>query len=214
VERCLAVLGARPVEWLLNTQEIDARWCLVHATHVTRWELASVAASGATVGLCPITEADLGDGVFPAADYMSLNGVWGVGTDSNVLIDLAGELRLLEYGQRLWTGQRNVLAREARRIGRSLFEAALKGGRQALGSIDQGIEAGAPATLVSLALSAPSMQHCDGDETLDAWIFAARRSPVDCVWRRGRLVVKDGVHYDRARIEAAYAQALNTLPSS
>jgi formiminoglutamate deiminase len=211
VARCEAVLGARPVAWLLGEQPVDARWCLVHATHVTPLECEAVARSGAAVGLCPITEADLGDGVFPAQAYSAAGGAWGVGSDSNVLIDLAAELRLLEYGQRLTSLKRNVMAVGGRGVGGSLFEAALGGGAQALGAAVPRIAPGAPATLVSLSATDPALAGAEADTVLDAWIFAARRPIVDCVWRRGRLVVKDGVHLQRARIEARFRQAMLAL---
>src|SRR5690606_9105062 len=113
---------------------VDRRWCLVHATHVTPQETARIAASQAVVGLCPITEANLGDGLFPAPDFVAAGGRFGVGSDSNVLIDAAEELRLLEYGQRLARRTRNVMARDAGgSTGGDLYRAALAGGGQALG---------------------------------------------------------------------------------
>ncbi|HEX7759891.1 MAG TPA: formimidoylglutamate deiminase, partial [Caulobacteraceae bacterium] len=135
VEACLAWSGQRPVECLLDHASVDARWCLVHATHVTESELARVAASGASVGLCPITEANLGDGVFPAAAYQALGGSWGVGSDSNVLIDAAEELRLLEYSQRLTGFSRNALVTKAgQSSGATLHQAAARGAARALGA--------------------------------------------------------------------------------
>jgi formiminoglutamate deiminase len=211
VARCQAMLGARPVEWLLGEQPVDARWCLVHATHVTPGERGAIARSGATVGLCPITEADLGDGLFPAQAHAADGGAWGVGSDSNVLIDLAAELRLLEYGQRLTSLKRNVLATPDKTVGRALFDGALAGGVRALGAGDSAIMVGAPATLVSLRGEDPAFVGAQDDTLLDAWIFAARRPAVDRVWRRGRLVVKDGAHEARAQLGADYRKAMITL---
>src|SRR5581483_1168493 len=135
VQDCLAWSGQRPIEWLLEHQAVDERWCLVHATHATDAEVAGMAASRAVVGLCPITEANLGDGIFPAPPFVAQGGRFGVGSDSNVLLDGAEELRTLEYSQRLAQRARNVLARaEGQSTGRSLFEAALLGGWQALGA--------------------------------------------------------------------------------
>jgi formiminoglutamate deiminase len=140
VEDCLAWSGQRPLEWLLNNQAVDERWCLVHATHATDAEVAGMAASRAVVGLCPITEANLGDGIFPAPPFLEQGGRYGVGSDSNVLLDGAEELRILEYSQRLARRARNVLARaEGQSTGRSLFDAALAGGAQALGARDAGL---------------------------------------------------------------------------
>jgi formiminoglutamate deiminase len=209
VEDCLAWSGARPVEWLLDHAEVGPRWCLVHATHVTPGETARLAASGAVAGLCPITEANLGDGVFPTAAWLGHGGALGVGTDSNVLIDAAGELRALEYAQRLTARARNLTAgRPGASTGARLFDAALAGGAQALGAEPAELAAGAVADIVSLDLADPTLAGRAGEAILDAWIFAARRPLVDRVWRRGRLVVAHGRHLARAPIEAGYRAAL------
>jgi formiminoglutamate deiminase len=208
VARCEAVLGARPVAWLLDHAPVDGRWCLVHATHVTDAEVDRLARSGATVGLCPITEADLGDGIFPAARFVAAGGVYGIGSDSNVLIDVAGELRLLEYGQRLASERRNVLLGAAGSVGRGLWDAAQAGGGRALGEAADGIAVGAPANLIALGDDLV-FEGCEGDARLDAWIFAARRPAIDRVWRRGRLVVEDGVHVARPALEAAWRAGLS-----
>ena len=202
VDDCIAWSGKRPVQWLLDNAPVDARWCLVHATHMTREETAALARSGAVAGLCPITEANLGDGIFPARDFLSAGGRFGVGSDSNVLIDAAEELRLLEYGQRLQHRARNVFAaREGASTGAALFRAALAGGLQALG-------AGETADLVSLDLDHPALTGRKEDALLDAWLFAARASAVDCVWRQGRKVVRHGRHRARDEIVERYRLAL------
>ena len=134
VDECLAWSGRRPVEWLLDTQPINAHFCLVHATHMSADETRRLAQSGAVAGLCPITEADLGDGLFPAPEYLSAGGVFGIGSDSNCAIDATAELRCLEYGQRLTRRGRNLLAAPREHLGRALFEGALRGGAQALGA--------------------------------------------------------------------------------
>ncbi len=134
VADCLAWSSRRPVEWLLDEARVDGRWCLVHATHMSPAETARLAASGAVAGLCPITEANLGDGLFPAGPYLAAGGRIGLGSDSNVLIDAAEELRLLEYGQRLERQGRNLLASEAlASTGAALFAASGAGGSQAAG---------------------------------------------------------------------------------
>jgi len=216
VEDCVAWCGRRPVEWLLETQALDARWCLVHATHVTETEVRRVAASGAVVGLCPITESSLGDGIFPAAAFLAQGGRFGVGSDSNILLDAAEELRTLEYSQRLAHRARNVLApTHDRSTGRSLYEAALRGGAQALfpdaGREAVGLKAGASLDIVSLAPDHPALIERREDEILDSWIFAGGRSVVDCVWRGGVKVVSSGRHARRAAIVARYRRALKTL---
>ncbi|ACG76878.1 formiminoglutamate deiminase [Phenylobacterium zucineum HLK1] len=208
VEDCLAWSGARPVEWLLANAPVDARWCLVHATHMTADETRALAASGAVAGLCPVTEANLGDGVFPARDYLAAGGSFGVGTDSNVLIDAAAELRGLEYAQRLVTRSRNVAAPgPGRSTGAALFDATLAGGARALG-VEAGLREGAAADIVALDLSHPSLAGRTGEALLDGWIFACRDNPVAAVWRRGRLVVSEGRHVCRGAIEARYREVL------
>ncbi|WP_019831166.1 formimidoylglutamate deiminase [Sphingomonas sp. PR090111-T3T-6A] len=203
VEACLAWSGRRPVEWLLDRAAVDARWCLVHATHVEPAEVAGIEASTAVVGLCPVTEANLGDGLFPAAAF---GGRFGVGSDSNVRIDAAEELRLLEYGQRLVRRQRNVLARDGVSTGRTLFGGALAGGAQALGAEAPALVAGAPADIVALA---DDGEGVSGDALLDRWIFA--RSRIDSVWRAGRQVVREGCHVARDRIARRYRETLRRL---
>lgn len=213
VEDCLAWSGARPIDLLFDTVEVDRRWCLVHATHMTPAETQRLAASGAVAGLCPITEANLGDGVFPAVSYLEAGGVWGVGSDSNVLIDAAQELRMLEYSQRLTERSRNVMAEPAGgSTGGSLFRSALAGGAQATGMGGQarGLAVGQVADLITLAApdgaSAPP-----ADLVLDRWVFASRGAAVEAVWRRGDQVVRDGRHVARAEITKAYAAVLNRI---
>jgi formiminoglutamate deiminase len=216
VEECRAWSGRRPIEWLLESQPVGPSWCLVHATHATGAELAGIAACGAVAGLCPITESSLGDGIFPAADFRAGKGRIAIGSDSNILLDAAAELRTLEYSQRLAQRSRNVLAAGADvSTGRTLFEASLAGGRQALhpGTTAQpaGLTAGAPLDLVTLKSDHPALLERRGDEILDSWIFAGGRELIDCVWRAGERVVSAGRHRDRDALIVGYARALRTL---
>ena len=209
VEACLAWSGARPVQWLLDHAPVDRRWCLIHATHLTDSECDRLAASGAVAGLCPVTEANLGDGIFPAVRYLAAGGRFGVGTDSNILIDAASELRALEASQRLAHRRRALLADDAQpSVGETLFGAALDGGAQALG-VGTGIAPGAPADLVSLALDHPSFAGASSATLLDRWVFAGGK--VDCVWRGGRRQVSGGRHRDAAAIAARYRATLSAL---
>lgn len=211
VEDCIAWSGQRPVEWLLDHTALDARWCLVHATHVNDAEMRAVAASAAVVGLCPITEANLGDGIFPAPAFLGHTGRIGIGSDSNVLIDATEELRTLEYAQRLAHRGRNVLASEAgRSTGRTLFDAVLAGGAQVLQS-PAGLEVGASLDVVSLDTEQPELMQRREDDVLDSWIFAGGRRLVDCVWRAGEKVVINGRHRRREAIVARYRRALKNL---
>jgi formiminoglutamate deiminase len=214
VEECVAWSGQRPIAWLLEAQPVDGRWCLVHATHATDSELDQLAARRAVVGLCPITEASLGDGIFPAVHWRARHGRFGVGSDSNIVTDAASELRSLEYSQRLAERARNVLADgTGASTGRTLFDAALAGGAQVLERTPSaaGLAPGASLDLVTLAPAHPALLARHGDEILDSWIFAAGRDAIDCVWRAGERLVSSGRHRDRERLLARYAQALQRL---
>lgn len=211
VDDCLAWCGRRPVDRLYDTAPVDPRWCLVHATHVTDAERIRIAESGAIVGLCPITEANLGDGIFPADSFAAAGGRFGVGSDSNVLIEAAEELRTLEYGQRLWRRARNVMAsQEGAATGRTLFDAVLNGGTMALGA-SSALATGSPADIVSLNVRHPALEARNHDALLNAWIFASRGSAIDCVWRRGEKLVANGRHRARERVEASFRTALSNV---
>ena len=175
VDACLAWSGARPVAWLLDHAPVDERWCLVHATHLDTGETRRLAASGAVAGLCPTTEANLGDGLFPAADYLNgaAPGRIGIGSDSHVSVSVAEELRLLEYGQRLARNTRATLASEATHSpGERLHAAASEGGAQALGLAAGRIAIGCRADLVMLDPEHPALWNKTPVQAIDAWIFA------------------------------------------
>jgi len=209
VEDCLAWSGRRPVEWLLDSQPLDTHWCLIHATHTTTAEQSGIASRQAVVGLCPITEANLGDGVFDTRAFQAAGGRFGVGTDSNVLIDAAGELRQLEYTQRLKAQGRNVLAEGPHwSTGRTLFEHALRAGSQALGATGGGLDEGHPADIVTLATDHSALASRTDDMLLDGWIFAVRCGAIDCVWARGRKVVVGGRHVARETVERRFRTVL------
>jgi formiminoglutamate deiminase len=209
VEECLAWSGARPVQWLLDHADVDARWCLVHVTHMTDGEITRLARSGAVAGFCPITEANLGDGIAPAAPFLQAGGAFGIGTDSNVRIGVSEELRQLEYSQRLRDRARNVLASDAQSTGRSLYAGAQRGGERALGvaAAGSGLAAGAPADCV--ALNTEGLVRGE-DAVLDSFVFAAGVR-VEQVWRAGQRVVTDGVHQGREIVEARYRRVLGRL---
>lgn len=195
VEDCLAWSGRRPVQWLLEHVPVDQRWCLIHATHTTNEEVNAFAKTGAVAGLCPITEASLGDGIFPAREFLDAGGLFGVGTDSNVLVGVADELRQLEYGQRLKHRARNVLSGGAgRSTGRTLFDDALAGGARALAQPIAGLTPGARADIVTLDAAHPSLAGRTRDAVIDGWIFAAGSGAIDCVWAGGNKVVESGRH--------------------
>jgi formiminoglutamate deiminase len=207
VEDCIAWSGRRPVEWLLENQAVDGRWCLIHATHMTPAETAGMARSGAIAGLCPVTEANLGDGTFPAAQFLAAGGRFGVGSDSNVLIGLPDELRQLEYSQRLAHRARNVLAAPGGSTGRALFDGAVAGGGAALGA-EPGLAAGTAADFVSLRPRHGLVPA--GDPVLDGWIFA-NGATVDCVWVNGRKQVENGRHVSRDPVGTRFSTRMKAL---
>lgn len=210
VQDCLDWSGARPVQWLLDHVGLDRRWCLIHATHLTADETTRMAASGAVAGLCPVTEANLGDGVFPAVDFFAQGGTFGVGTDSNVLIDAAGELRALEYSQRLTRRGRAVLADKEASTGGTLYRRALAGGAQATGGTT-GIAVGQAADFVTLETDDLAYAGRTDDALLDSLVFAGPKRAIRTVWRRGKVVVENGRHVGREAIEARYRRALDAV---
>ncbi len=195
VADCVAFSGERPVEWLLNHMQIDKRWCLIHATHMTVEETKRLAASGAVAGVCPTTEANLGDGIFPAQSYVKAGGKFGIGTDSNVCVSPFEELRMLEYAQRLSLRKRTLLASgTSASTGRALIDAATAGGAQALGIRAGCIGKGYRADLVALSTQDPLLADKQGDRILDTLIFVNDRPPVTDVFVAGRHVIVNGRH--------------------
>ncbi|KWV55776.1 N-formimino-L-glutamate deiminase [Bradyrhizobium macuxiense] len=211
VDDCIAWSGARPVRWLLDHAPVDHRWCLIHATHMTGEESRAMAVTGAVAGLCPMTEANLGDGIFDTPTFGASGGRFGVGTDSNVLIGVADELRQLEYSQRLALRVRNVMATpRIASTGRALFDAALAGAAQALG-VAGGLAPGLAADIVSLDAERSALAGRSGDAILDGWIFGSPRPLVDCVWTSGRKVVTKGRHHLAESVAAMFRRRLEGL---
>jgi formimidoylglutamate deiminase len=212
VDECVAWCGQRPVEWLLARFPVDQRWCLVHCTHLTPAETRALAATGATAGLCPTTEANLGDGLFPLAAYLAAGGRIGIGSDSNVCRNPAEELRWLEYGQRLASRGRAVAATQAEQsVGAALWRAALAGGAQAMDRRMGMLAAGTRADLVVLDAAHPALEALEGDDVLDALVFATDATPVRDVMVGGRWMVRDGRHAREEEIAAAWAAARRDL---
>jgi formiminoglutamate deiminase len=212
VEECLQWRGVRPVDWLLDHAPVDSRWCLVHATHMSETETTRLAASGAVAGLCPITEANLGDGIFPAEAFLTAGGRIGVGSDSNVLISLSEEMRLLEYGQRLTLQGRNILSsRDRHSTGEHIYRRCLEGGGHAAGVDTSAIGAGQPADFFSLDVDHPALRARSVDRLLDSWVFATGGSAIDCVWRRGTKMVSKGKHVARGSIVRRYRGVLEKI---
>ena len=208
VEEVRATLGARPAEWLLANAPVDARWCLIHCTQMEARETEALARTGAVAGLCPITEANLGDGIFDGPRFLGAGGRIAVGTDSNVAIDFAGELRALEYSQRLRDRSRAALTPAGASTGRTLYDAVLTGGARAVGRGSGAIRAGALADLLALDGPRAALFETGGDAALDAWIFAGGAGWVSDVWSAGRHVVSEGRHVARGAVEAAYVASM------
>ncbi len=211
IDETRAVYGARPVEWLLGEHEIDPRWCLIHSTHLDAGETRRLAASGAVAGLCPITEANLGDGIFNGVSYLGDGGRLGVGSDSNIRISVAEELRQLDYSQRLRDRLRAVLADPGQSVGANLYRRALAGGAQALGRDAGEIAVGRWADLAALDLRPHGFGSLTGDAALDAYLFSAGNAAVADVWSAGRHRVRSGRHVERDAIAARYDACLSSI---
>lgn len=207
-------LGARPVEWLLSNTAVTPDWCLIHATHMLERETRDMARSGAVAGLCPITEANLGDGPFNGPRYLNAGGAFGIGSDSNVLISLTEELRMLEYSQRLRDIARNVMVVEEGSVGDTLYIGAAKGGAQALGRGAGEIAVGALADLVAIDSTAPALCALPQEQILDGLVFAGKDNVVTDVWSAGRHAVRGGRHINRDEITATYRLAMQSLMAS
>ena len=202
--------GKRPVNWLMDNASVDQRWCLVHATHMSNEETIKLAESGAVAGLCPLTEANLGDGTFNGFEYVSYGGKYGIGSDSNVRISLVEELRMLEYSQRLLRKTRNVMG-ESGSLGKSLYISALSGGAQALSRNSGSISSGQWADFLTLDSDNLAFFGSSEDEILDRWIFSAEDSLIRDVWSAGRQIVVEGRHVKHEQIEKQYRNIIKQL---
>ncbi len=212
VDEVCSVLGTSPVQWLLDHYSVDQRWCLIHATHVNNGEIHALAKSGAVVGVCPLTEANLGDGIFPAQSYLKGGGQWGIGSDANSLISVTEELRMLELSQRLRDRKRVVLSDETMPSnGRLLYTQAARGGARAAGRNSGSIEAGKLADLVALDDECYELTGLRADRVLDTWIFACTSNPVSDLWSAGRHLVSQGHHVKRDNIVRPFAHLMRTL---
>lgn len=211
VEDSLAVAGRRPVELLMDHVALGPRWCLIHATHLTDAERDAMAASGAVAGLCPITEASLGDGIFDGVRYRASSGRYGVGSDSNIQIDAGAELRQLEYSQRLRDRGRALMADPAGSTGVSLWRDACAGGAQACGRAIGAIAPGRRADLVTLDGDCPALAGKGGQAALDSAVFAAGALPVHQVMVGGETLVRDGRHRSRDAIRRRFGATMRRL---
>jgi formimidoylglutamate deiminase len=213
VDDCIAWSGRRPVDWLMGHLPIGPRWCLVHATHMTEAETRALAISGAVAGLCPTTEANLGDGFFPAMAYQKLGGVFGVGSDSHISVSPVEELRWLEYGQRLLERRRNRLTGRSGSVGADLYRAALEGGARATGRSIGRLTPGHRADLIVLDAEHPLLYGRHDDTLIDALVFAGNANPIRDVMIGGRWVVENGHHFAEEAVLARFRGAIAALDS-
>lgn len=212
VEQCLALRGARPVQWLLDHAPVDARWTLVHATHLDDAEVAGIAASGASVSICPSTEGNLGDGLFRLRDFLDAGGKFSIGSDSHISVSPVEELRWLEYGQRLHGHRRNVASSNRQpSTAAALLEQAWQGGATGTGFPVGSLQAGHCADWIRLDAEAPALAGATDADVLDRFIFAGNRNLVDKVVVGGRCVVEAGRHRQRDEISHAYRRTLQQL---
>jgi formimidoylglutamate deiminase len=212
VSQCLEFAGRRPVAYLMEQVPVDERWCLVHATHLDEAEVAALARSGAVAGLCPTTEANLGDGLFPLAPYIEAGGRFGIGSDSHVSQSPVEELRWLEYGQRLARQQRNVACTRGQRdVGQFLWQQALLGGAQACGRRVGALEAGRRADLLVLDCAHPNLDRVEAGDVLGRFLFCGNDNLVRDVLAGGHWVVQGGRHMAQDAIARRYKEAIHQL---
>ena len=215
VEEIEKYWNRRPIEWLVENVNLNKNWCLVHCTQMSNSEAKNLAQAGVTIGLCPITEANLGDGPFKGTTWLELGGKFGIGTDSNVCISLFDELKMLEYSQRL--SQKSRLAMkmgDSLSVGRHLFTQTLSGGARAAGRKSGVLENGYFGDILALNLSSMHYAHLKADEKLNYLIFSETENVIDSVFSAGRHVVKNGEHHKREQISSAYQKALEELSNN
>ncbi len=214
VQDCLALRDARPVEWLLANADVDPHWTLVHATHLDDAEVRGVADSGATVAICPTTEANLGDGLFPLKAYLDAGGAFGIGSDSQSSVSPIEELRWLEYGQRLASHHRNIAVQaDSSSVGETLLRRTLASGANATGQPVGRLAQGDFADWLVLDTDAAQLAGMTPGDAIDRWIFSGNRNLVRDVHVGGKQVVAEGRHRAREAIAAQYRKAIKTLLS-
>lgn len=195
VDDCLAHYGQRPVQWLLDNANVDQYWCLIHATHIDEKERKGIIASQAIAGICPTTEANLGDGIFPTDEFLMDNGTFAIGSDSHISVNPIEELRWLEYAQRLSKQQRAILAtNEQKSVGLNLWQKAAAGGAQSTNSNTGELAIGKQADLLVLDDNQLRLYAHDDMHLLDSVIFASQRNPVLDVMVNGHWTIRDGQH--------------------
>ena len=211
VEEIKAFYKMPPVEFLIRNFDINKRWCLVHCTHMSELETELLSKSGAVAGLCPVTEANLGDGIFNGFQYNEQKGLYGIGTDSNINISLTEELKTFEYSQRLLNKKRAVISNQKKSTGRKLFDDCLEGGARALQINNGKIQKGFNADLISLPNTNNELDGLEDDKILDYWIFASRENDVQKLWNKGKCLVENGKHLNFDDIQSNYRKTIKNL---
>jgi len=212
VDDCIAHYGQRPVEWLLNNAELDEQWCLIHATHINEEERKGIVASKAIAGICPTTEANLGDGIFPTTEFLAEKGTLAIGSDSHISVNPVEELRWLEYAQRLIKQQRAILATENEAsVGRNLWQQAALGGAQSTNSNTGELAAGKQADLLVLNSAKVALFAHSDEHLLDSMIFASQQNMISDVMVNGQWVIKAGHHHLERESEQAFTLLLASL---
>ncbi len=216
VEDCMARHGTRPVETLMHRMgsHIDSHWCLIHATHMTPDETQAVAASGAVCGLCPTTEANLGDGIFPLPSYAASGGAFAIGSDSHIRVSPWAELRLLEYAQRLQTEERNVMATDERSTGSTLLAAVMQGGRLACGRPIGRLAVGSRGDFLVLDDSQPGLIGRSQQSLVDSLVFCGDTRMIRDVWVAGKPVIQSGRHVEEDTVTETFRQRIGPLITS
>ena len=211
VEEIKAFYKMPPVEFLIRNFDINKRWCLVHCTQMSELETELLSKSGAVAGLCPVTEANLGDGIFNGFQYNEQKGLYGIGTDSNINISLTEELKTFEYSQRLLNKKRAVISNQKKSTGRKLFDDCLEGGARALQINNGKIQKGFNADLISLPNTNNELDGLEDDKILDYWIFASRENDVQKLWNKGKCLVENGKHLNFDNIQSNYRKTIKIL---
>lgn len=178
IEDCVAATGRRSVEYLMSEVNVDEHWCLIHATHITTDEIRTIADRKAIVGICPTTEANLGDGIFPASEFLKSGGRFAIGSDSHVSVSPRSELRLLEYGQRLTARSRAILGTRTESVGTRLYTRSARAGAAAIGVSTGQIKIGHRADLVMLDRAHPVLDDCPDERVFDRLVFCDAGNPV------------------------------------
>ena len=211
VEEITSFYKMPPVEFLFKNFDINKRWCLVHCTQMSELETELLSKSGAVAGLCPVTEANLGDGIFNGFQYNEQKGLYGIGTDSNINISLTEELKTYEYSQRLLNKKRAVISNQKKSTGRKLFDDCLEGGARALQINNGKIQKGFNADLISLPNTNNELDGLEDDKILDYWIFASRENDVQKLWNKGKCLVENGKHLNFDDIQSNYRKTIKNL---